>query len=225
MQQRPITHLSGKFDEHAADTVLMLALTLSRHAGNDAEPVIPTTIAGKTLGLVGFDPTAQVLIKRASRGFGMRVLVHGASGADRMIAMQLGADISPSLDHLFTEADIVSLHGDPGVGATIVDAHRLNQMKPDACLINTAHGKLVDEQALLHALWFETIGGAGFAVAEATLSHAAGLRDCANAIVLPALPKSAFAKTNHHPESPPDIPMAAADNVIRLFANEQQQAW
>ena len=33
-------------------------------------------------------------------------------------------------------------------------------MKPSAYLINTARGELIDEQALVHALWFETIGGA-----------------------------------------------------------------
>ena len=135
MLHRPATRLPGRLDEHTADTVMSLVLLLSRLHGDNAEPAIPTTIAGKTLGLVGFDPDCTSVDKARFRGFGMRVLVHDAVGTDRVIAMQLGADISPSLGHLLAEADIVSLHGQPHDGV-IIDAHRLNQMKPDAHLIN-----------------------------------------------------------------------------------------
>ena len=58
-----------------------------------------------------------------------------------------------SLDQLFTECDIISLHC-PLNAATqsLVDARRLALMKPSAILINTARGPLVDEQALADAL-------------------------------------------------------------------------
>jgi glyoxylate reductase len=194
---------------------MLLLLTLARRG----EALIGTSVAEKTLGLIGFDPVAQAIARRASQGFGMRVLVHDAGGTDRVIAMQLGTYVSPSLDHLLAEADIISLHGQPSDGVTI-NAQRLNQMKPDACLINTISGEVVDEQALLHALWFETIGGAGVCVPQSTSPRLTQLRACESAIVLP-YPDEAPAATITssamiaHRNS-------ALNNVVQLFEDGQR---
>ena len=87
-----------------------------------------------------------------------------------------------------------------------------------------AHGDLLDEQALVHALWFETIAGAGIAVAEETLERAADFRACKNAVLLPGFPEDAEAPPDHPAETMSDVPLAPGDNVIRLFEDKQQQA-
>ena len=217
MRHMPLTPAAEKFDEQAADTVIMLALMLARRVSNQADAAAVTTIADQTLGIVGFDRSAQAVARRAAEGFGMRILVHGQSHADNAKAKDMGATISPSLDQLLAEADIVSLHGQPGADSNnFFDARRLNQMKPDACLINTTHGGLIDEQALIHALWFETIGGAGFWVAPSTLSRLAEFQASDNAIILahPAGHDSAFGTRSAHA-----INAAAAeiaDNVVQF---------
>ena len=79
-----------------------------------------------------------------------------------------GCERVEDLDRGLAEADIVSLHL-PLSEATrnLIDGRRLGLMKPDALLINTARGGLIDEQALARALRDGTIGGAGIDVLEA----------------------------------------------------------
>lgn len=204
MQNRPVIHEIEPAGEQAADTVMLLMLSLARRREGGAP-----TIAGRTLGLVGFDDAAKAVARRAAQGFGMRVLVYGALGEQRALVRQLGAAISPSLSDLLGESDFVSLHGRPGDGA-FVNAHRLNQMKPDACLINAAHGELMDEQDLVHALWFETIGGAGIAVPPDTLDRLKDLEACDNAVILPLAGEAARSVgISRRPQ--------AASNVIPMF--------
>lgn len=224
MKRMPATPDAVPVDEQAADTVMMLVLMLERQGEDRAERSSTTTIASKTLGLAGFDPIARAVARRAFKGFGMRVLVHGTSDADRSAARRMGIETAPSLDSLFAEADFISLHGRPK-GGVYVDAERLNQMKPDACLVNAAHGGLIDQQALVHALWFETIGGAGIAVPPGTFDRVKDLVVCENAIVL------------SHPETIVDAPVTPSnanateaeatpwmhDNVVQLFDDHRSR--
>ena len=170
-----------RLSEQRADATMMLALMMgswSRLPGRQ--------LSERTLGLIGFGQVGRSVARRALDGFGMRVLVHSLSATDRAIAEHGGAEWADSIDALLPEADFVSLHCHRGVESHhVIDAHRLNQMKPDAFLINTAHGDLVDEQALVHALWFETIGGAGIGVPRRQLGHLQELLVCDNVIVLP----------------------------------------
>ena len=77
----------------------------------------------------------------------------------------LGVRHEADLDKLVAEADILSLHC-PASAEThhILNARRIALMKPDAYVINTARGDLIDEQALIHALENGLIGGAGLDV-------------------------------------------------------------
>jgi len=124
------------------------------------DQLLGVQLAGKQLGIVGFGRIGQALARRAL-GFEMRVvyadpLVPSAAPARRV-----------SIDELFATSDLVSLHC-PLTPETrhLVDARRLQTMKPTAILVNTARGPCVDEQALIDALEAGRIFGAALDVYE-----------------------------------------------------------
>jgi glycerate dehydrogenase len=116
---------------------------------------------GATLGIFGEGSIGQGTA-RIARAFGMRVLF-----ADHAPPKAAGVEFTPAMQVL-AESDVVSLHL-PLTPATrnLIGARELAAMKPDALLINTARGGLVDEQALADALRRGTIAGAGFDVLSA----------------------------------------------------------
>lgn len=72
-----------------------------------------------------------------------------------------------TLDELFKQADIVSLHAPLTEETThMVNSRTLSLMKPNAMIINTSRGKLIDSKALLDALLAGKIAGAGLDVYE-----------------------------------------------------------
>jgi lactate dehydrogenase-like 2-hydroxyacid dehydrogenase len=85
-------------------------------------------------------------------------------------------------------ADFVSLHMPGGRGNThLIDAAALARMKPNAVLVNSARGDIVDQQALIEALRAGTIAGAGLDVYEDEPDIPAGLLELENAVLLPHL--------------------------------------
>jgi len=116
-------------------------------------------IAGSVIGLVGFGAIGRET-GRLAKALGMRVLVlDPMTSANSM--RQSGFEVAAGLDELLMSADVVSLHC-PLTNETrnLIDAKRLSQMKPDALLVNTARGGIIDETALLEALREKRIGGA-----------------------------------------------------------------
>jgi glycerate dehydrogenase len=111
-------------------------------------------IAGSTLGIVGYGALGRALGERA-RALGMEVLAAGSKPGPGLVA----------LDELLARSDVISLHC-PLTEATrgFIGKRELALMKPDAILINTARGGLVDETALADALVTGRIGGAGIDV-------------------------------------------------------------
>ena len=118
-------------------------------------------LAGKTFGIVGFGNIGATVASIAL-AMGMKVSAFTSKPAD---ALPAGVAKAESLDALFTEADVVSLHCPLTPETTaMVDARRLSLMKPMAILINTGRGPLVDEEALALALNEETIYAAALDV-------------------------------------------------------------
>lgn len=105
---------------------------------------------GRVVGLVGASTIGRRVLDLL-RPFGMRVLLHDPTRSPADI-VAMGAEPC-ALDALLSEADIVSLHA-PLLPATLglLDAARLARMKPGATLINTARGRLVDQEALVAAV-------------------------------------------------------------------------
>ena len=120
----------------------------------------------KTLGIVGLGLIGRAVAQRA-RAFGMKLLYTQRSRLDPETEQALGVHWR-SLDDLLMESDFVSLHhrfqDEPDGNDRHIGARELALMKPTAYLINTARGRLVDEDALVAALHSGQIAGAGLDV-------------------------------------------------------------
>jgi glycerate dehydrogenase len=114
-------------------------------------------LAARKLGIVGFGTLGRG-VADAARAFGMEVLVANRPGGEPVPGRI-------DLDELLPQVDVLSLHC-PLTPATdgIISRVRLQCMKPDAVLINTARGALVDSAALADALRAGRLGGAAIDV-------------------------------------------------------------
>ncbi len=121
-------------------------------------------LCGQTLGLVGFGHIARLVARKLS-GFEMTTLVYDPYvSADMMASNDVRAT---SLTEVLSQSDFVSLHC-PLTKETyhLIGERELQMMKPEAVLINTARGMIVDESALVRALTERWIAGAGLDVFE-----------------------------------------------------------
>ena len=117
-------------------------------------------LQGKKMGIVGFGNIGQATA-RIAQAFGMEVCVYSSKP---QFALPSGIK-KMDLDELFSECDVVSLHC-PLTPDTkeMVNAERLSKMKPDAVLVNTGRGPLINEQDLADALNEGRIAAAGLDV-------------------------------------------------------------
>ena len=117
-------------------------------------------LQGKKMGIVGFGNIGQATA-RIAQAFGMEVCVYSSKP---QFALPSGIK-KMELDELFEECDVVSLHC-PLTPDTkeMVNANRLSKMKPNAILINTGRGPLINEQDLADALNEGKIAAAGLDV-------------------------------------------------------------
>jgi D-3-phosphoglycerate dehydrogenase len=107
--------------------------------------------AGRTLGLVFFGRIARKVAPIA-QALGMRVVVWAPTKSAEELA-DAGCEKIDSLDELLVRSDVVSLHCPlTADNEKMINADTLRLMKPEALLINTARGGLIDEAALAEAL-------------------------------------------------------------------------
>ncbi len=171
-----VTNVPGYSTPAVAQLVFALLLELTNHVGHHARsveegrwaacpdfcywdhPVIE--LSGRTLGVVGFGDIGAA-VAHIGQAFGMRVL---ASRREWKSAPPAGIEAATT-DEIFAQADAISLHC-PLTEATrhLVGERTLGLMKPEAFLINTGRGPLVDEAALAAALNAGRIAGAGLDV-------------------------------------------------------------
>jgi D-3-phosphoglycerate dehydrogenase len=168
-----VTYVPDYCMQEVSDHAMALLLGLARkvpqsnalvQAGRWEMPaVVPMhRLAGRVLGLVGFGNIPRALAPKA-KSFGLRVVVH-----DPYVSQQVldAAGIeSVSFDRLLEISDFVSIHA-PLLPATrgLFNAEVFRKMKKGACLINTARGPLVDEDALVSALDSGRLAGAALDV-------------------------------------------------------------
>ena len=115
-------------------------------------------LAGRTLGIVGHGALGRAVAEAARTALGMEVLVANRPGAPPAAGRL-------DLDALLPAVDVLSLHC-PLTPQTrgLIGAAQLARMKPDAVLVNTARGALVDSAALADALRERRLGGAAIDV-------------------------------------------------------------
>lgn len=120
-------------------------------------------IRGRTFGIVGIGRIGTAAALRA-RAAGMRIVAYDPY-VPRGYEIALGIERVESLEALLRQGDVVSLHC-PLTAETrnLIDAEALAMMKPDAILVNTARGAIIDIPALLQALRDGTIAAAGLDV-------------------------------------------------------------
>jgi len=121
-----------------------------------------TQLYGKTLGLIGFGRVGQIVAQR-SLSFGMTVLAYDPYVSEEKVVdprVQL-----VSLKELYTRSDFVSLHV-PATRETrgMIEEVAFQQMKSGVRIINTAHGSLISEMALMNALQSGQVAGAALDV-------------------------------------------------------------
>ncbi|MCA2012359.1 D-glycerate dehydrogenase [Cereibacter sphaeroides] len=196
-----VTNTPDVLSDCTADIALTLMLMVARRAAEGERELragqwtgwrpthlVGAKVSGKVLGIVGFGRIGQAVAQRAHHGFGMTILVQNRSPVPPEVLARYGAEQVESLDALLPRCDFVSLHCPGGAeNRHLIDGRRLDLMKPDAFLINTARGEVINEHALAQALMFDLIGGAGLDVYDGEPRVAPVLMDCDNLVMLPHL--------------------------------------
>jgi glyoxylate reductase len=154
-----VTNTPGVLDDATADLTFALILATRRQVvegdrlvrsgswnGSWSEGRLADDVTGATLGILGLGRIGSAVARRA-RGFDLRVLYTQR----RRIETELGE--FRELDALLEEADVLTIHA-PLTSETLglLDARRLALLRDGACLVNTARGEIVDEQALVGEL-------------------------------------------------------------------------
>lgn len=193
-----VTNTPGVLTDDTADVALALILAVPRrlHEGIEAmgagkfEGWSPTwmmgrRLAGKRLGIIGMGRIGQAVARRA-KAFGLQIHYHNRKQVPAHIEQSLEATFWDSLDQMLSRMDIVSVNC-PHTPATfhLLNARRLKLMKPDAFIVNTARGEVIDEAALARTIRAGELAGAGLDVFEHEPEVNPELKGLPNVILLP----------------------------------------
>ncbi|HCE25566.1 MAG TPA: D-glycerate dehydrogenase, partial [Hyphomonas sp.] len=142
-------------------------------------------LAGKRLGIIGMGRIGQAVARRA-KAFGLQIHYHNRKPVSPRIEELLEATYWDSLDQMLARMDIVSVNC-PHTPATfhLMNARRIELMKPESYIVNTARGEVIDEAALARALKAGKIAGAGLDVFEREPTVNEELFGLPNVVLLP----------------------------------------
>src|SRR5215208_5783675 len=175
-----VTNTPAVLTDDTADMTMALLLAVARRVAEGAA-VIPGDawtggwsptwmlghrITGKRLGIVGMGRIGQALAKRAN-AFGLSIHYHNRRRVPQAIEEEVEATYWESLDQMLARMDVVSVNT-PHTPATyhLLSGRRLKLMKPEAIVVNTARGEIIDETALARLIEGGAIAGAGLDVFE-----------------------------------------------------------
>jgi len=176
-----VTNTPGVLTEDTADMTMALILAVPRRLAEGASYLrnsqnkwdgwSPTwmlghRITGKRLGIIGMGRIGQAVARRA-KPFGLQIHYHNRHKVAPGIEQELEATYWDSLDQMLARMDIISVNC-PHTPATyhLLSARRLKLLKPDAYIVNTARGEVIDENALARLVETSEIAGAGLDVFE-----------------------------------------------------------
>ena len=193
-----VSYTPGVLTEDTADMTMALILAVPRRVKEGMELIqsgdwqgwSPTAIMGhriwgKRLGILGMGRIGQAVARRA-RAFGLQIHYHNRRRLHEDIESELDATYWESLDQMLARMDIVSVNC-PHTPATfhLLSARRLKLMKPNAYVVNTARGEVIDENALTRMLVRGELAGAGLDVFEHAPAVNPRLMGLPNVLLLP----------------------------------------
>jgi glyoxylate reductase len=175
-----VTNTPAVLTEDTADMTMALILAVPRRLAEGAAVMTgerewggwsPTwmlgrRIGGKRLGIIGMGRIGQAVARRG-RAFGLQVHYHNRRRVTAKLEASLEATYWESLDQMLARMDIISVNC-PHTPATyhLLSARRLKLMRPEAYVVNTARGEVIDENALTRLIEAGEIAGAGLDVFE-----------------------------------------------------------
>ena len=193
-----VTNTPGVLTDDTADVTMALILAVPRRLHEGIELMdagkfdgwAPTwmmgrRLSGKRLGIIGMGRIGQAVARRA-KAFGLQIHYHNRKKVSRPVEEELDATFWDSLDQMLARMDIVSVNC-PHTPATfhLLNSRRLDLMKPDAFIVNTARGEVIDEAALARAIKAGKLAGAGLDVFEREPAVNPDLVGLPNVILLP----------------------------------------
>ena len=174
-----VTNTPGVLTEDTADMTMALILAVARRIAEGAR-IIPDDawsgwsptwmlghrISGKKLGIVGMGRIGRALAKRA-KAFNLEIHYHNRRRVVAQVEEELSATYWESLDQMLARMDVLSVNC-PHTPATfhLLSARRLKLLKPEAIVVNTARGEIIDENALARMIEAGDLAGAGLDVFE-----------------------------------------------------------
>jgi glyoxylate reductase len=175
-----VTNTPRVLTEDTADMTMALILAVPRRLAEGASVITgdkewkgwtPTwmlghRIWGKRLGIFCMGRIGQAVARRA-RAFGLQIHYHNRRRVPAQIEEDLEATYWESLDQMLARMDIISVNC-PHTPATyhLLSARRLKLLRPEAYIVNTARGEVIDENALTRMIEAGEIAGAGLDVFE-----------------------------------------------------------
>ncbi|GAA6190021.1 D-glycerate dehydrogenase [Litorivita sp. NS0012-18] len=186
--------------EDTADMTLALILGTTRripegfahmHSGEwtgwKPTALLGRRVSGRRLGILGMGRIGQAVARRAA-AFGMQVHYHNRKRLRPEAEERLEATYWESLDQMVARVDVLSINC-PHTPSTyhLMNARRLKLMKPDAVIVNTSRGEVIDENAMVRMLRAGELAGAGLDVYEHGSEIAPALRELPNVLLLPHL--------------------------------------
>ena len=193
-----VSNTPGVLTDDTADMTMALILAVTRRmpegmavmqSGNwdgwAPTALLGGRVGGRRLGILGMGRIGQAVARRA-RAFGMQVHYHNRKRLREETESALEATYWESLDQMVSRMDVISINC-PHTPSTfhLMNARRLGLMKPDAVIVNTSRGEVIDENALTRMLRSGDIKGAGLDVYEHGREINPRLRELKNVVLLP----------------------------------------
>jgi len=193
-----VSNTPGVLTDDTADMTMALLMAVTRRMpegmaqmqkgvwdGWAPNALLGGRIAGRRLGILGMGQIGQAVARRAA-AFGMQIHYHNRRRLRTQVEEDLGATYWESLDQMVARMDVISVNC-PHTPSTfhLMNARRLKLMKPDAVIVNTSRGEVIDENALTRMLRAGEIKGAGLDVYEHGVEINPRLRELDNVVLLP----------------------------------------
>tara|TARA_R110000850_G_scaffold81352_1_gene174835 strand:- start:4687 stop:5673 length:987 start_codon:yes stop_codon:yes gene_type:complete len=193
-----VSNTPGVLTEDTADMTMALLLAVTRRMpegmalmqkgqwdGWAPNALLGGRISGRRLGILGMGRIGQAVARRAA-AFGMQIHYHNRRRLRPEVEEKLGATYWESLDQMVARMDVISVNC-PHTPSTfhLMNARRLKLMKPEAVIVNTSRGEVIDENALTRMLRAGELKGAGLDVYEHGVEINPRLRELDNVVLLP----------------------------------------